>query len=96
MYILVALFGQGKRYTKYIVTVIFIVFASLTVLWASVSPDMLVIYGTDMRQVVKTGTFFWAGAFMFHWNFKKFFTFEYFVIIMLGSRQLKRFISKDL
>ncbi len=83
MYILVVVFGQGKKYTKYIVAFSFIVFTSLTVLWARVIPDMLVIYGTDMRQVVITGTFFWAGAFMFHWNFKKFFTFEYFIIIML-------------
>ena len=44
---------------------------------------MLVIYGTDMRQVAITGTFFWTGAFIFLWNFKRFFTFEYFVIIML-------------
>jgi peptidoglycan/LPS O-acetylase OafA/YrhL len=83
MYILVVVFGQGKPYTKYIVALSFIVFASLTVLWARVSPDMIVIYGTDMREVAKTGTYFWAGALMFYWNLKRFFTFEYFVIAML-------------
>lgn len=83
MYILVAIFGKAKNYTKYIVILLFMVFLFSTLLWAKVSPDMIVVYGTDLREVIKTGTFFWAGALMFHWNFKRFFTFEYFVIILL-------------
>lgn len=83
MYILVVIFAQKKKYTKYIVGFVFILFASLTVLWARVSPHMIVIYGTDMRQVVITGTFFWAGAVMYHWDFKKYFTFENFIIVLL-------------
>lgn len=83
MYILVAIFGQAKKYTKYVVAFIFIIFVLATIFWARVTPDMLVIYATDFREVIKTGTFFWAGALMFHWNFKRFFTFEYFTLVLL-------------
>jgi peptidoglycan/LPS O-acetylase OafA/YrhL len=83
MYILVTIFGQAKSNSKYIVLMIFIIFAILTVFWARVSSDLIIIYATDMREVIKTGTYFWAGALMFHWNIKRFFTFEYFVIVSL-------------
>jgi peptidoglycan/LPS O-acetylase OafA/YrhL len=83
MYILVAIFGHGRHYTKYIVFGFFLVCVFLTATWARVSPDMIVLYGTDLRQVAITGTFFWAGATMFHWNIKKYFSFESFVIVLL-------------
>jgi len=85
MYILVAIFAQvkGTQYIKYIVLIVFVIFGSLTVVWARVTPDMLVIYGTDLRQVMIVGTFFWAGAVMYHWDIKRFFSFESFVIVLL-------------
>jgi peptidoglycan/LPS O-acetylase OafA/YrhL len=58
-------------------------FASVTVFWARVTPNMVVIYGTDVRQVFIDGTFFWAGAVLYHWNIKKYFSFETFVIGLL-------------
>lgn len=83
MYILVAIFAQGKRYIKHISLGAFIIFAFLTIFWARVSPDPIVIYGSDLRQVAINGTFFWAGAVMYHWNIKRFFSFESFVIVLL-------------
>ncbi len=83
MYILVAIFAQGKEYMKYVVLIAFLIFCILTVTWARVTSEMLVIYGTDIRQVVIDGTFFWAGAVMYHWNIKQYFSFETFVIALL-------------
>ena len=83
MYILVALFAQGRQYIKYIVLGVFIVFAILTVTWARVTQDMVVVYNTDLRQIIIDGTYFWAGATMYHWNIKRFFSFELFVIALL-------------
>ncbi len=83
MYILVAVFAQSKKHIKYVVLMTFIIFALVTVIWARVTPDMVVIYGTDLRQVFIVGTFFWAGATMYHWNIKRYFSFETFVIGLL-------------
>ncbi len=83
MYILVAIFAQGKKYLKYIVLVAFVVFSIVTVTWARETKEMVVVYGTDLRQIFIDGTFFWAGAVMYHWNIKRFFSFETFVIGML-------------
>jgi len=82
MYILVAVFAQSKQYMKYVVLGAFIVFALVTVLWARVTPDMFVVYGTDIRQVFIDGTFFLAGATMYYWNIKRYFSFETFVIAL--------------
>lgn len=83
MYILVSIFGKGTRYVKYIVLVCFLIFSILTISWARVTPDMVVIYNTDLRQIIIVGTFFWAGAILYHWNLKRFFSFESFVIALL-------------
>ena len=80
MYILVAIFAQSKRYIKYIVLIAFIVFSYVTVVWARITPNVVAIYGTDLRQIFIDGTFFWAGATMYHWNIKRYFSFETFVI----------------
>ncbi len=83
MYILVALFAQGKHYVKYIVLIAFLIFSILTVTWARATSDILVVYDTDLKQIVINGTFFWAGAVMYHWNIKRYFSFETFVIALL-------------
>lgn len=83
MYILVALFGYKKLPAKYVSALLFATFVLLSLFWAKRSPDMLIIYATDMREVVNTGVYFWAGAFIYHWGIKRFFTFEYFTIALL-------------
>lgn len=83
MYILVALFGVVGFFKKYIALGLFIAFAITTVLLINASPDTLVFYGVDLKQIPRTGVFFWAGATMFHWNIKKYFSFESFAITIL-------------
>ncbi len=73
MYILVAVFAQSKKHIKYVVLLTFVVFALVTIIWARVTSNMVVVYGTDLRQVFIGGTFFWAGAVMYHWNIKRYF-----------------------
>ena len=86
MYILVAIFAQSKQHMRYVVLGAFIVFALVTVLWARVTPNMLVIYGTDLRQVFIDGTFFWAGATMYHWDIKRSYNTNTITITRNGDR----------
>lgn len=79
MYILVAVFGISYKYTKYVVLGILFLFLFLA-LASKTAPDIIIVYGVDLRSVITTGVFFWAGAVIFHWNIKRFFSFEGFVM----------------
>jgi len=46
----------------------------LYMLWASHATEMLVIYRTDMRQVVTCGVFFWVGAAFFKYKISRLFS----------------------
>jgi len=46
----------------------------LTRLWAMQSPDMLVFYRTDLRQVVSCGVYFWVGAVSYRYGLKRIFS----------------------
>lgn len=85
MYILVAIIGSiiSKSYIKYIVLFLFIVFLFITKFWALKTQDVIIFYGMDLKTIIYTGVYFWAGAFLYHFNFKKYFSFETFVISFL-------------
>lgn len=83
MYILVAVFGIIGDYKKYLALGLFLLFATATILLVNATSDTLVFYGIDLKQIPRTGVFFWAGATMFHWNIKRYFSFESFVITLL-------------
>lgn len=85
MYILVAVIGSlvAKSYIKYIVLTLFISLLFLTKYWALETKDVFIFYGMDLKTIVYTGVYFWAGAFLYHFNFKKYFSFETFVISFL-------------
>ena len=82
MYIFVAAIGLvfGKFYLKYIILIVFILFLFFTKLWALETKDIIIIYGMDLKTIVYTGVYFWAGAFLYHFNVKKYFSFETFTI----------------
>lgn len=46
----------------------------LTKFWAGQSPDPLVVYGTDVRQVVLCGVYFWVGAAFFRYKGSRIFS----------------------
>jgi len=85
MYILVAVIGSivGKFYLKYIVLILFIFLLFTTKYWALETQDFIIFYGMDLKTIVYTGVYFWAGAFFYHFNFKKYFSFETFAIVFL-------------
>lgn len=83
MYILIAIVGQNFKTTKYFIFILFVLFSSLTITWANHSNDQLIIYGTNAKDIIRTGVFFWAGAFMYHWNIKQYFSFESFALSLL-------------
>jgi peptidoglycan/LPS O-acetylase OafA/YrhL len=37
----------------------------------------------DLKTIIYTGVYFWAGAFLYHFNIKKYFSFESFVLTFL-------------
>jgi peptidoglycan/LPS O-acetylase OafA/YrhL len=47
---------------------------ALSNFWATQSPDPLVIYGTDVRQVVICGVYFWVGAAFFRHKVSRIFS----------------------
>ena len=85
MYILVAVIGSliAKSYIRYIILILFISFLFATKFWALKTKDVIIFYGMDFKTIIYTGVYFWAGAFLYHFNFKKYFSFETFVISFL-------------
>lgn len=85
MYILVAIIGSTirKYYIKYIILILFILFLFVTKYWALETQDIIIFYGMDLKTIIYIGVYFWAGAFLYHFNFKKYFSFETFVISVL-------------
>ncbi len=73
LYFMVAIVGvfQGNRW----VTLLLAIISSLvTLFWAQQSPEMLVVYASDVRQVFICGTFFWVGAVFYKFNLQRFFS----------------------
>lgn len=89
MYILVAVIGSliAKSYIRYIILILFISFLFATKFWALETKDVIIFYGMDFKTIIYTGVYFWAGAFLYHFNFKKYFSFETFVISFLLLHQ---------
>ncbi|MDD3609828.1 MAG: acyltransferase [Halothiobacillaceae bacterium] len=86
MYILVAVLGvllNSAKLVKYSVLFVFLVFLLLTKFWALDAKEVIVFYGMDLKTVIYTGVFFWAGALMYHLKAWRYFTFEIFVLSLL-------------
>lgn len=85
MYILVSIIGLfiSKLYIKYVSLFIFIFLLVVTKFWALETQEVKIFYGMDLKIIIYTGVYFWAGAFMYHFNFKKYFSFETFTISFL-------------
>jgi peptidoglycan/LPS O-acetylase OafA/YrhL len=50
--------------------------AMVALFWAHNSQEMLVIYGTDLRQIFICGTYFWAGATLYKFKLDRYFTLQ--------------------
>lgn len=83
MYCVVAIVGvlHGNRW---VIAAIFVVSAAVSLLWAQVTKDMLVIYNFDLRQVFICGTYFWAGACIYKFDLKKRLTLSAGMLAMLA------------
>lgn len=72
MYLVLAFIGMLKapRLTWIVLALVLI---TLSITWARVTPDMLVIYRTDVRQVVICGAYFVVGAAFYRYQVARFF-----------------------
>jgi peptidoglycan/LPS O-acetylase OafA/YrhL len=62
----------------------------LSKLWAMPSPDQLIFYRTDVRQVVICGVYFWVGAAAFRYQISKFFSISNVLIVVIIWLMLSR------
>lgn len=84
MYILVAVLGvffRGKM--TFVAPLLFLILAYFTISWALVTEDFIVVYGINIKSIIYTSVYFWAGATIYHLNLKRFFSFESFVLVFL-------------
>ena len=73
MYILVAVFGCIKVNRWFYPFFAFLLMLA-SYFWATKSKEMLVIYNTDLRQVVMCGVYFWVGSAFYKFKIKQYFS----------------------
>lgn len=73
MYIMVALIGllHGSRW---LTAALAVVSATISLFWAQVSTEMLVVYNFDLRQAFICGTYFWVGACFYKFGLGRYLT----------------------
>ena len=72
MYLLLAIIGFLKG-NRWVVLLLFISSALINLAWVQ-NAQMLIFYDSDLRQIFICGTYFWAGACLYRFNIKKFFS----------------------
>lgn len=73
MYFAVAVVGiiRGNRWAF---AALALMSALVTYFWAQSTPEMLIVYVSDMRQVFFCGTYFWVGAVFYKFDLKRYFS----------------------
>jgi peptidoglycan/LPS O-acetylase OafA/YrhL len=73
MYIALAVVGllRGNRWAFAALAAVSV---GLAVGWAHTATEMIVVYATDLRQVVLCGTFFWMGALVREFRLERYFS----------------------
>ena len=70
MYIVVVVVGVMQM-NRWVVAVLAITSGTVSLLWAQVTQEMLVVYNFDLRQAFICGTYFWVGACFYKFNLKR-------------------------
>nr|WP_315487055.1 acyltransferase [uncultured Undibacterium sp.] len=83
LYIAVALLGMIST-KKWMTIATFLASALLYLFWAQSATEMLVVYGTDLRQLFINGTYFWAGAVFYQLDLKRYFSITSVVLAGVG------------
>lgn len=83
MYIVVAIIGL-MRSNRWLFFVLACGSAAMDFLQGSHSKEMVVIYGTDLREVFICGTYFWVGALFYKFNLKRWFSLPIAVAAAVG------------
>ena len=83
LYIVVAFLGAIST-KKWITITLFSTSVLLYVCWAQSVTEMLVVYGTDVRQLFINGSYFWAGALFYQLDLKRYFSITSVVLAAVG------------
>lgn len=73
MYLMLALLGMC-RFNKWGIALVALLFMAASSLWAQQTPDQVVFYRTDLRQVAFCGVYFFMGAAMYKFNVQRYFS----------------------
>jgi len=81
MYLVVLIVGviTGNRW---VIALLAVASAATSILWAQVG-EMVVIYGFDLRQVFICGTYFWIGAAIYCFDFKRYFSISMLMVALV-------------
>lgn len=71
MYIVIAMIGF-VRANRWVYLGIAVGLAFISFFWAQRTDKMLVVYATDLRQVVICGVYFWVGAVFYKFDLKRY------------------------
>ena len=72
MYLVVVATGLLFRASRWAYLALFSLFGAACVFWAYRDPSMLVVYATDVREIVMTGIYFLAGACLYKFRMQRF------------------------
>ena len=73
MYLLLAFLGLC-RINKWGMAVVALLFMAVNLLWAMQTPDLVVVYRTDARQVAFCGVYFFMGTAIYKFNVQRWFS----------------------
>lgn len=88
MYLVVLVLGVFARSSKWVYLTAAIAFAAISILWCWGNPNVVVFYGTDIKNIFSVGVFFLAGAVFGKFKLERFITLSRVVAILLGLLML--------
>ena len=74
---------KSSKFHLWLTVLITLGYMGLVTLWALPSPEALVVYRTDLRQIPLCGVYFMVGASLFHLNLSKYFSLSNVVLALI-------------
>jgi peptidoglycan/LPS O-acetylase OafA/YrhL len=88
MYIVVAFVGILHS-SRWVMASLAIISAVVSLLWAQVTQEMMVVYNFDLRQVFLCGTYFWVGACIQKFELKRYLTLSVAMLALFAMLSLE-------
>lgn len=83
LYISVALVGLVLPNGKWASAVVLLTCLGLSFFYDQLLPSFLTLYAIQLKQLFVMGSFFWAGAFIYHWQLSRYFSLNTFGVVLI-------------